>query len=121
MPRLGAGRFAFLDMTDYRSAEAAQYRKLYKTQAWKATRRQQLQQEPLCRMCMAEGRVTAATVVDHVTPHKGDRVLFFDAANLQSLCAPCHDGAKQEQERLGYSSQVGLDGWPIDPMHPSNR
>ena len=72
-------------------------------------------------MCMAAGRVTAANVVDHVTPHKGDRVMFFDASNLQSLCAPHHDGAKQQQERLGYSTQVGLDGFPIDPMHPSNR
>ena len=107
-------------MPDHRSAEAAQYRKLYKTQAWKATRRQQLQQEPLCRMCMVAGRVIAATVADHVRPHKGDRVLFFDAANLQSLCAPCHDGAKQQQERLGYSTQIGYDGWPVDDNHPAN-
>jgi 5-methylcytosine-specific restriction endonuclease McrA len=108
-------------MADHRSDEAQAYRALYKTRAWTVTRRQQLAEEPLCRMCKADGRVTAANVVDHVKAHKGDRVLFFDAANLQSLCAPCHDRHKQQQERLGYSTRVGLDGWPLDPMHPSNR
>ncbi|MCR8827199.1 HNH endonuclease [Photobacterium sp. TY 1-4] len=31
-----------------------------------------------------------ATDVDHITPHKGDRRLFFDQSNWQSLCKSCH-------------------------------
>jgi 5-methylcytosine-specific restriction protein A len=108
-------------MTDYRSPEAATYRKWYKGNAWRILREHQLRDEPLCRMCQAEGRVTAANVVDHVRPHKGDRVLFFDPENLQSLCAPHHDADKQQIERIGFSTRVGLDGFPMDENHPANR
>lgn len=58
---------------------------------WQRERRLYLTQHPLCVLCSAEGRVTAATVVDHVVPHKGDRVLFWDHNNWQALCKPCHD------------------------------
>lgn len=107
-------------MPDHRSPEAAAYRALYRTRAWQVTRRQQLQEEPLCRMCKAEGRVTAATVCDHIEPHKGDRVKFFSGP-FQSLCSTCHDGAKQSEDRRGYSKRIDLSGWPTDPRHPANR
>ncbi|WP_245482984.1 HNH endonuclease [Agrobacterium sp. CNPSo 2736] len=42
---------------------------------------------------------TSKLICDHVTPHKGDRDLFFDASNLQTLCKPCHDTVKQREER----------------------
>ncbi|MCG8990866.1 HNH endonuclease [Laribacter hongkongensis] len=50
-------------------------------------------------MCLAEGRTVAATVVDHITPHRGDQRLFWDSSNWQPLCASCHSGAKQREER----------------------
>jgi len=28
---------------------------------------------------------------------------------------------KQGIEKLGYSKQIGLDGWPVDPAHPANK
>lgn len=107
-------------MPDYRSPEAQLYRAHYKTAAWKALRQYHLQGEPLCRMCSAEGLVTAATVCDHITPHRGNLDLFFDPGNLQSLCAHHHNADKQDEERLGYSQRIGTDGWPIDPRHPTN-
>ena len=61
-----------------------------------------------------------ACEVDHVVPHRGDRQLFWDANNLQSLCKPCHAGTKQAIEARGYDHQVGNDGWPVDPKHPAN-
>ena len=103
-----------------RSAEAEQWRKLYKTSRWQKLRARQLRHEPLCSMCQARGEVTPATVADHVVPHKGDERLFFQGAT-QSLCAPCHSGAKQSEERRGYSTEVGLDGWPVSPHHPAYR
>ena len=51
----------------------------------------QLMREPWCRACAKRGIHTRATVVDHVTPHKGDWALFTDRGNLQSLCKSCHD------------------------------
>ena len=65
---------------------------------WQQYRIRFLVQHPLCVMCEAEGRTTAATVVDHIVPHRGDDKLFWDANNHQALCKPHHDGAKQREE-----------------------
>lgn len=105
---------------DRRSAEAHAYRSWYKSGRWQRVRRAILQREPLCRMCRRKGHITAATVVDHITPHKGDEALFWSADNLQALCGPCHDRDKQSEERRGYSTEVGADGFPDDPRHPFN-
>lgn len=35
--------------------------------------------------------VEAASVVDHIVPHKGDQKLFWRRSNWQSLCKRCHD------------------------------
>ena len=68
---------------------------------WQKARAAFLQEHPLCVMCQAmkPPRVTAAEVVDHIIPHKGDQALFWDSeSNWQSLCAPHHNGEKAEQE-----------------------
>lgn len=106
---------------DYRSAEATAYRKLYKTKLWQLTRSQQLAKEPICRMCEKRGKITAATVCDHIDPHKGNVELFYSGP-FQSLCKPCHDSSKQSQERIGYSNDIDpASGWPTDDNHPANR
>lgn len=102
------------------SSPSAEYRQWYKTARWQRIRAAQLRAEPLCCMCQARGRVTAATIADHVTPHRGDADLFWNGA-LQSLCKPDHDSRKRMQETRGYSNEVGTDGMPIDPNHPFNR
>jgi len=50
-----------------------------------------LAEHPLCVKCEAEGRVTAATVVDHKEPHRGDYDRFWDESNWQSLCSYHHN------------------------------
>lgn len=109
---------------DRRSPEAAAYRLLYKTAEWRSIRMHQLAEHPLCATCEKEGRVTEATVCDHVEPHRGDRVKFF-AGPFQSLCDEdpwrCHSRVKQREETLGFSPAVGVDGFPIDPRHRANR
>lgn len=65
---------------------------------WQKARERFLRANPLCVYCQREGRLTAATVVDHVKPHKGDRVLFWDESNWQPLCKPCHDSVKAREE-----------------------
>lgn len=70
---------------------------------------------PLCVMCQAEGRIEAATVVDHIKPHRGDQALFWDRDNWQSLCKRHHDSDKQMLEKSGrVRAQIGLDGWPVN-------
>lgn len=66
---------------------------------WRKERNEYLRLNPLCVMCDAEGRIKAATVVDHKIPHRGDMVLFWDKSNWQSLCKKHHDSHKQRIER----------------------
>lgn len=90
---------------------------LYKTARWKARRKHQLQTNPLCAFHLRLDESVLATVADHIIPHRGDLKLFYEG-ELQSLCKSCHDSAKQREERNGYSSACGVDGWPLDPQHP---
>ncbi|HVL67188.1 MAG TPA: HNH endonuclease [Vicinamibacterales bacterium] len=47
---------------------------------------------PVGSLCRAAGRVSVATVTDHVRPHKGDQDLFWDElGNWQALCRDCHN------------------------------
>lgn len=58
---------------------------------WRRARKLFLQRHPLCANCLSQGVLTPATVVDHIVPHRGDRVLFWDENNWQPLCKNCHD------------------------------
>ena len=64
---------------------------MYKTKRWGEARKRYLQRNPLCVECLKIGRVVSATVVDHITDHKGDYNLFWDESNFQSLCVKCHN------------------------------
>ncbi|WP_305954200.1 HNH endonuclease signature motif containing protein [Paenibacillus sp. FSL H8-0259] len=63
-----------------------------------------LENNPVCVMCLAAGTVEAATVVDHIIPHKGDDKLFWRRSNWQPLCASCH-GEKTVKEDGGFGRQ----------------
>jgi 5-methylcytosine-specific restriction protein A len=91
----------------------------YDTAGWKRRRAHQLMVQPLCALCLAEGRNTPASVADHVEPHGGDYTKFV-LNPLQSLCVTCHNVRKQRFEHCGFSGAVGLDGWPLDKEnHPT--
>jgi 5-methylcytosine-specific restriction enzyme A len=94
--------------------------KLHNKALWHRRARYQLQHEPLCAMCLAEGKVVAARIADHIEPHKGDPVKFWNS-KLQSLCAHCHESRKKRLEHCGYDNTIGIDGMPIDPRHPVYR
>ena len=57
---------------------------------WAREARRWLAVHPLCVECLAAGETTAAECVDHIVPHRGDRKLFWDRGNWQSLCTRCH-------------------------------
>ncbi len=82
---------------------------------WRLARESFLKAHPLCVYCAQLGRVTPATVVDHVVPHRGDRALFWDRDNWQGLCAPCHDSVKAREERTGVTVGCLPTGDPIAP------
>ena len=45
---------------------------------WQKARARYLKEHPLCVECLKNGRVVTATVVDHITPHRGNPILFWD-------------------------------------------
>lgn len=83
---------------DVKRQRAKDWRKWYGLKVWKQRRAEQLTREPFCRLHAEQGRTVAATVANHIVPHRGDWSLFIGGA-LESLCKPCHDGAVQKAER----------------------
>jgi 5-methylcytosine-specific restriction protein A len=65
----------------------------------------------LCEPCLREGKVTMATVVNHILPlaHGGEDV----DENTENLCKACDERVTAEQ--FGYKKRlaIGNDGWPI--------
>ena len=57
---------------------------------WRALSKQVRMEEPLCRHHLREGRVEAATCVDHIVPLSLSPELRLDRGNLQALCSRCH-------------------------------
>jgi 5-methylcytosine-specific restriction protein A len=68
---------------------------------WRRARAAYLAQHPLCASCQTAGRLVPATVVDHMVPHRGDPVLFWDEANWAALCKSCHDAKTAREGRWG--------------------
>ena len=102
-------RQSWRERTAARRADAteAPLQALYSSTRWRAFRRVFLAEHPLCVECRAAGRITAANVVDHITPvREGGAV--WDVANLQPLCAPHHDaksGRETTARQTGGGSQ----------------
>lgn len=90
---------------------------MYNNRRWRSCRLVHLRKHPLCVRCLLSGQVTEATVVDHIKPHHGDPVLFWDKTNWQSLCASCHSGGKKTEEQRGFAPGANAEGLPIDPKH----
>ena len=67
--------------------------------AWQRARQGYLADHPLCVECMKHGRYVKATDVDHIIPHCGDRELFWDRDNWQSLCHECHSKKTATEDR----------------------
>lgn len=85
---------------------------------WQTARAAFLKKHPLCCRCAETGHVVAATVVDHIEPHRGDKALFWDRSNWQPLCKTCHDRkTATEDDGFGRAGRArrsfGVDGLPI--------
>ena len=95
-------------------------RQLYRTDRWQRLRRRVLSEQPFCAMREQRERCRlVATEVDHIMPHRGDRRLFFDRANLQPMCRSCH-AQKTAREVLGKGPGWDEHGMPLDPHHHWN-
>ena len=66
---------------------------------WRALSKQVRMEEPLCRHCLRDGRVTAAVCVDHCIPLSEAPNLRLVRSNLQALCASCHARKTQAESK----------------------
>ena len=82
--------YCFMHKNTHKKREIKTYEKWYGLAVWKRLREKKLREYPLCQECAKQGRVTKATDVDHIIPHRGDWSLFISYNNLQSLCHSCH-------------------------------
>lgn len=82
------------------------YHKWYSLARWRNARLIYLTNNPLCIRCEQDGRLTPATVVDHVKPHKGNKELLWNSNNWQGLCKRCHD-KKTASEDGAFGNERG--------------
>ena len=90
---------------------------------WDKARLGHLRAHPLCVCCAAHGIVEVATVVDHIEPHKGDMVKFWNSAMWQGLCEWCDKVLKRPVENAWLAGRApasdlrldrAVEGW----LHP---
>lgn len=86
------------------------YNKLIHTNRWLKLRREVLNAHPICQMCEAERRMSAATEVHHIVPcetalsEREMATLMFDPHNVMALC---HQHHLQVHEALGKGGKQG--------------
>jgi 5-methylcytosine-specific restriction protein A len=69
---------------------------------WRKLRAAVLFDEPLCRFCQEQGRITEATEVDHIKSIAERPDLRLERSNLRPLCTPCHSGRTRRQTSEKY-------------------
>src|SRR5262245_57412117 len=83
---------------------------------WRRARKAWLAKHGLCgdrmngtstdhSICASIGRFIPATVLDHISPHNGDKHLFWAQDNWQSLCEACHN-RKTATEDGGFIKKI---------------
>lgn len=94
-----------------RSDDGQERQALYKSPRWRQLRAKHLAAFPHCEHCLQEyGYYKKSWIVDHIAGHmhKSWRDLFFEPANLQTLCEK-HHNIKTKKERplsgTAYSHQ----------------
>lgn len=99
-PRIGFAPVDEAERSRHRDGNQA-WRRWYKTARWQRLRMDVLVRDMFtCQICKRVEVRRGQLVCDHVEPHHGDERRFW-AGPFQTLCKPCHDGAKQRAERRG--------------------
>jgi 5-methylcytosine-specific restriction protein A len=81
--------------------ESAEWRHLYRTARWRKYSSCFLLDHPIC---MASDCGALSDVCDHIEPHRGDEVLFWDPNNHQALCKRCHDRKTRAEQTMHRKS-----------------
>lgn len=88
-------------------------RKIYKSTRWRKLRELKIAQQPLCEMCLKEGKTTIAEDVHHIesfmsTDDKVLRIaLAYDYENLMSICKTHHQMIHNKSNRNDIKGGMG--------------
>jgi 5-methylcytosine-specific restriction protein A len=88
-------------VSDYR----AQHNAMYDSPEWRRYSKDYRDAHPLCADPYHRhvGETRAVHAVDHITPHCGNRSLFWNPKNHQPLCEACHNW-KSTQDKAGRNA-----------------
>jgi len=64
--------------------------KIYNNRRWRKIRALKFANDPLCEVCILEGRVTTTEVIHHIIPIDIDPKLAYEYSNLMAICHECH-------------------------------
>lgn len=87
------------------------------TARWQRLRASILAERPLCVDCLALGRVTPATDVDHDDGDPSNNA----RSNLVSRCHACHSTKTMRERNESRPTGCDVNGTPLDPAHHWNR
>lgn len=88
---------------EYNKRRNPQVKKWLNSARYISSRKNFLNRNPLCKKCSTTIKPVLSNILDHVKPHKGDVVLFWDVNNWQALCKRCHD-KKTASEDGGFGN-----------------
>lgn len=95
---LANNKYCEIHTKQYRNDRGATSQRGYDSR-WRKARLRHLREHPFCVECLKENKLTKATVVDHIVPHRGDRILFWNESNWQSLCEHHHNKKTRTQDQ----------------------
>lgn len=79
------------DTNTFKASEARkEFNSMYNTTQWKKLRIAKLSTQPLCQACLCDGRIVAASQVDHLFSWTALSKEAFYYNIFQSLCDSCH-------------------------------
>lgn len=85
------------------------WRKWYQTKEWKQLRLSAFERDKyICQrsgvLCIPNGtgQEDNAPIANHKVPHRGDRALFFDLNNIETVTKKVHDSLIQSEEKRNY-------------------
>lgn len=87
--------------------------KVYQSAKWKKLRESKLMVNPLCELCLLEGKITPAEDIHHKDSfinYEGNKRLevAYDFDNLMSLCKQCHQKLHKNGTTHGFNEDEYL-------------
>lgn len=93
--------------------------RLYSSARWRRFTRLYLRMHPACVRCTQEGETYEATIVHHVVEFRlGDSDLKFWVGPFEATCKKHHLQIHGWPAMRDYQTDIGLDGYPLDPNNP---